>query len=107
MVGELVARHALPKEVIDGVTERAGGVPLFVEEVARLLLEPRQAGRHPSDPADAATIIAGAARPDLSELPAGIAGRAQRSRVFSSRRMILPVLVLGRSATNCTARGTL
>jgi predicted ATPase len=39
MVGELAARHALPKEVIDGVTERTGGVPLFVEEVTRLLLE--------------------------------------------------------------------
>jgi class 3 adenylate cyclase/predicted ATPase len=39
MVGELAARHALPKEVIDGVTERSGGVPLFVEEVTRLLLE--------------------------------------------------------------------
>jgi hypothetical protein len=33
------ARHALPKEVVDGVTERTGGVPLFVEEVTRLLLE--------------------------------------------------------------------
>jgi predicted ATPase len=39
MVGELAARHALPKEVVDGVTERTGGVPLFVEEVTRLLLE--------------------------------------------------------------------
>jgi predicted ATPase len=39
MVGELAARHALPKDVIDGVTERTGGVPLFVEEVTRLLLE--------------------------------------------------------------------
>jgi predicted ATPase len=33
MVAELSARHALSKEVVDGVTERAGGVPLFVEEV--------------------------------------------------------------------------
>ncbi len=39
MVGELAARHALPDDVIDGVTERTGGVPLFVEEVTRLLLE--------------------------------------------------------------------
>ena len=39
MVAELSARHALPKEVIDSVTERVGGVPLFVEEVTRLLLE--------------------------------------------------------------------
>jgi class 3 adenylate cyclase/tetratricopeptide (TPR) repeat protein len=39
MVGELAAQHALPKEVVEGVTARTGGVPLFVEEVTRLLLE--------------------------------------------------------------------
>jgi class 3 adenylate cyclase/predicted ATPase len=39
MVGELASRHALPKDVVDGVSERTGGVPLFVEEVTRLLLE--------------------------------------------------------------------
>jgi class 3 adenylate cyclase len=39
MVGELSARHALPQEIVEGVTERTGGVPLFVEEVTRLLLE--------------------------------------------------------------------
>ena len=39
MVGELAARHALPKEIVDGVTARTGGVPLFVEEVTRLLME--------------------------------------------------------------------
>jgi predicted ATPase len=35
MVAELSARHALPKQIVDGVTERTGGVPLFVEEVTR------------------------------------------------------------------------
>jgi class 3 adenylate cyclase/tetratricopeptide (TPR) repeat protein len=40
MVGDISARHAtLSKEVVDGVSERTGGVPLFVEEVTRLLLE--------------------------------------------------------------------
>ena len=39
MVAELSARHALPKEIVEGVSERTGGVPLFVEEVTRLLLE--------------------------------------------------------------------
>jgi hypothetical protein len=39
MVGELAAPHALSKEVVDRVSERTGGVPLFVEEVTRLLLE--------------------------------------------------------------------
>ena len=39
MVGGLAARQALSREVVDGVTERTGGVPLFIEEVTRLLLE--------------------------------------------------------------------
>ena len=39
MVGEIASRHALSDETIDGVGERTGGVPLFVEEVTRLLLE--------------------------------------------------------------------
>jgi predicted ATPase len=39
MVAELASRHALSKEVIEGVSERSGGVPLFVEEVTRLILE--------------------------------------------------------------------
>jgi class 3 adenylate cyclase/predicted ATPase len=44
MVGELAARLALPKEVVDGLIERTGGVPLFVEEVTRLLLERGEQG---------------------------------------------------------------
>jgi hypothetical protein len=44
MVSELAARHALPKEVVEGVTERTGGVLLFVEEVTRLLLERGEQG---------------------------------------------------------------
>ena len=39
MVGELASRHALSKDVVEKVSERTGGVPLFVEEVTRLLLE--------------------------------------------------------------------
>src|SRR5450755_4403533 len=39
MVAELSARHALPREVAEGVAARTGGVQLFVEEVTRLLLE--------------------------------------------------------------------
>ena len=44
MVGQLAARHALSKDIVDGVSERTGGVPLFVEEVTRLLLERGEAG---------------------------------------------------------------
>ena len=44
MVAEFSARHALPKDVVDSVTERTGGVPLFIEEVTRLLLERGEQG---------------------------------------------------------------
>jgi len=39
MVAELSVRHALPREVVDDVADRTGGVPLFIEEVTLLLLE--------------------------------------------------------------------
>ena len=44
MVSGLAAQHALSKEVVEGVTERTGGVPLFVEELTRLLLERGEQG---------------------------------------------------------------
>jgi class 3 adenylate cyclase/predicted ATPase len=39
MVTELSARHALPRDVADGVAARSSGIPLFIEEVTRLFLE--------------------------------------------------------------------
>ncbi len=39
MVGEISARFALSREAAEHLVERTGGVPLFVEEVARLLSE--------------------------------------------------------------------
>ena len=44
MVSELSAHHALPRDIVEGVSERTGGVPLFVEEVTRLLLERGEQG---------------------------------------------------------------
>jgi predicted ATPase len=44
MVAELSARHALPRDVVEDVASRTGGVPLFVEEVTRLLLERGEGG---------------------------------------------------------------
>jgi predicted ATPase len=44
MIAELSARHALPRAVVDNVAARTGGVPLFVEEVTRLLLERGEKG---------------------------------------------------------------
>jgi predicted ATPase len=51
MVSQIASRHALSQEVIEGVGERSGGVPLFVEEVTRLLLERGVEGRadHPAN----------------------------------------------------------
>jgi class 3 adenylate cyclase/tetratricopeptide (TPR) repeat protein len=44
MVAELSSLHALSAEVVKGVSERAGGVPLFIEEVTRLLFERGEQG---------------------------------------------------------------
>ena len=44
MVDELSAHHALSRDIVEGVSERTGGVPLFVEEVTRLLLERGEQG---------------------------------------------------------------
>ena len=63
MVGEIATRHALSKDVIAGVSERSGGVPLFVEEVTRLLLERGEHGRRAGDPADPATVARRPSRP--------------------------------------------
>lgn len=51
MVAELAARHALPASIVEDVAARTGGVPLFVEEVTRLLLEhDPQSGSHEIPP---------------------------------------------------------
>ena len=39
MVGQVAARKALPEETVAAVVERTGGVPLFVEELTRAVLE--------------------------------------------------------------------
>jgi class 3 adenylate cyclase/tetratricopeptide (TPR) repeat protein len=50
MVGQLASRHALSADVVEGVSERSGGVPLFVEEVTRFLLESKVEGGAPAIP---------------------------------------------------------
>ena len=62
MVGEIASRDALSRDVVERVSERTGGVPLFVEEVTRLLLERGERGRA-GDPADAPAIARRAPRP--------------------------------------------
>ena len=51
MAVAIAEQHALSNEVLDGVADRTGGVPLFVEEVTRLLLERgEQGGAHTIPP---------------------------------------------------------
>ena len=52
LVGQVVANKALSAEAVDRVIERTGGVPLFVEELTRAVLEK------------------GDAKPDAHEIPA-------------------------------------
>jgi class 3 adenylate cyclase/predicted ATPase len=59
MVGELSARHALSKDAVEDVAARTGGVPLFVEEVTRLLLERGEnAGIHAIPPSLQQSLMA-------------------------------------------------
>jgi class 3 adenylate cyclase/predicted ATPase len=59
MIAELSAHHALPREVVDNVAARTGGVPLFVEEVTRLLLERgEKAGIHVIPPSLQQSLMA-------------------------------------------------
>ena len=44
MIAEIAFRHTLPAQVTKRVSDRAGGVPLFVEEVTRLILERGEQG---------------------------------------------------------------
>ncbi len=44
MVAEIASRHAVSKDLVEWVSERTGGVPLFVEEVTHLLLERGEVG---------------------------------------------------------------
>ena len=39
MVGSIAGRHAPSADAVEGVAVRSGGVPLFIEEVTRLILE--------------------------------------------------------------------
>ena len=44
MIAEIASQHALSTDVVRGLSERAGGVPLLIEEVTRLLLERGEQG---------------------------------------------------------------
>ena len=86
MVEQVTGGKALPAEVLDQIIAKTDGVPLFVEELTKTVLEsgllrdagrPLRAGRpaaRAGDPGDAAGFADGAARP----LGAGQGGGADR-----------------------------
>jgi predicted ATPase len=80
MVAEIASRHALSADMVKGLSERAGGVPLFVEEVTRLLLE---RGEH---------VGVQAIRPTLRQSLA-----ARLDRLGATREVAQIGAVLGRS----------
>ena len=82
MVGEIAAQHALPQEVVERVSERTGGVPLFVEEVTRLIARARRhriAGR----PSHASAVSCRAPR----SARAGARGGADRRGAWTRFRL--------------------
>ena len=82
MVAELSARHALPKEVVDDVAARTGGVPLFVEEVTRLLLERGEQGGIQAIPPTLQQSLDGAARPARPGARGGADRLGDRTRLL-------------------------
>jgi class 3 adenylate cyclase len=81
MVGEIASRHALSDEMIDRVGERTGGVPLFVEEVTRLLRAHRRSRQ-----------------PCSNRSPRGSTGSAKRARSRRSARFWGAIFPTGCSA---------
>jgi class 3 adenylate cyclase/tetratricopeptide (TPR) repeat protein len=83
LVGQVVATNALSKEAIDKVVERTGGVPLFVEELTRAVLEK------------------GDARPGSNEIPATLHASlmARLDRLGPAKEVAQIASVLGREFT--------
>ena len=69
MARALAAPRELSEGDLDVVNERSDGVPLYVEEVARLLLELGGESGPRGDPAGAAAVAGGAARPAGGSAP--------------------------------------
>jgi class 3 adenylate cyclase/predicted ATPase len=80
MIGELASRCTLSTQVMKRVSDRSGGVPLFVEEVTRLILERGERG--------AAQAIPPTLRQSLA---------ARLDRLGSAREVAQIGAVLGRS----------
>jgi hypothetical protein len=80
MIAELLSQRALSPDVIKRMSERAGGVPLFIEEVTRLILERGEGG--------GAKAIPPTLRQSLAACRTGVfgAGWRRRGRLCERRR---------------------
>ena len=97
MVERVTGGKALPAEVLDQILARTDGVPLFVEELTKAVLEsgllrgrgrPLRAGRAAAaagDPVDAAGLADGPARPAGPGQGGGAGRRLHRPRVLARR----------------------
>ena len=94
LVAQIAGGKALPDEVIDQIADRTDGVPLFVEELTKSVLESgllrEEADRYVldrrvaaiRDPDDLARLADGAARPPGVGAAGGADRRGDRTRVF-------------------------
>ena len=83
MIAELAFRRTLSTQVTKRVSDRAGGVPLFVEEVTRLILERGEQGAAQAIPPTLQAVAGGAAR------PAGIGARGRADRRGAGAKLLL------------------
>ena len=100
IVSALAAGNGLPSETMSEIVSRAGGVPLFLEEVTKLMLEPAPAhdATRPQLPTPAASTIPHTLRDSLSKrlerLPPDARSVAQTGATIGrefSYRMLLSV----------------
>ncbi len=89
VVESIVAEQALPPGLLDGIVDKTDGVPLFVEELTKALLE--------------STAVDGAGKPDAVTAPSAIPASlqdlfmARLDRLGSAREVAQFAAVLGRT----------
>ena len=90
MVGELAAAEALPAEIIQQIVAKADGVPLFIEELTKAVLEARLL-------TDDETVCTRAERPQLS-IPVTLQDAlvARLDRAAGTKEVAQMAAVLGR-----------
>ena len=101
MIAETRVPAHLSAQVMKRVSERAGGVPLFVEEVTRLILERGEQGAAQAIPPTLATVAGGAAR------PAGTGARGRADRRGPGAELLLSAPARGRVSRRARRSGGL